>query len=736
MNTLQSPGPFKDVTIQEVLCDDVGAFLRRYIYNANNLIAAVDIDFAGFPYVVTGLVKTCDSVRYNREPLCFTDPVTHFKITVIRVRVYDQQTLLLEYWEDYEGNLIPTPANYDDLQYGQCEQIQASCELNMDVTKFCDPGNLDEPYIEVNITYGNSEYQPQQLTLDLATLANYPVIIPDVFCPGENGELTGTLIEFLIISQTIIENYIDPEFISWCPAITVTFNKLKYSYPSNQILEYYPHIDNMITETIVCADGVPAIKRTTVIGFDVTNEEFIGLDGSTFVPTTWFPGECNVIPTNCEVTITANTFCDAGNGGFQYSVYNIIYPNNAYPVQTFTLQGTTSILPYTVIGPSVTCPGGDGSYNPGEVAVQAQLFNLFNFLMNNDFKLSCPAFVATFGKLRVTHPSYEILDRLPHRTVSYTESPVCIELGLATNIPAIMRTEQSEYENEFTRTFYIDDGVPVTPISWTAGQCPDLIESCELNIVPELFCDPGNGDQEYYVFTFVYGNSSFPTFSITVDVGFSPYVPVTPNSLCAGSDGSLPGTIQDQIDASKTLIQAHVDPNFLSICPAIKVTFGKFSYQYPTNQLLERFPNINVSVTETLVCADGEPVIKRTTVDGLGVEFTEFLTVDGANVTPGTWIPGACADIQKGIDSGGGIVPDNTTTTILSSGTLRSVSIRITAGNATTLSIGGGVPFAMPNGSIFSWSAEGPNEYLDDNFVIDTTGAGTNTAIYTFTRNL
>jgi hypothetical protein len=53
----------------EVLCDDVGAFLRRYVLDDTGALVPVDTDLDGGTYAVTGSVRRCETPAAAANPV-------------------------------------------------------------------------------------------------------------------------------------------------------------------------------------------------------------------------------------------------------------------------------------------------------------------------------------------------------------------------------------------------------------------------------------------------------------------------------------------------------------------------------------------------------------------------------------------------------------------------------------------------------------------------------------------
>lgn len=68
--------------------------------------------------------------------------------------------------------------------------------------------------------------------------------------------------------------------------------------------------DSELSEIVVCADGVTAIRRITTSNGAITSETFIGANGAAIVPAAWTPGPCPL----AEVRdVEVQVLCDHGN---------------------------------------------------------------------------------------------------------------------------------------------------------------------------------------------------------------------------------------------------------------------------------------------------------------------------------------------------------------------------------------------------------------------------------------
>lgn len=90
---------------QEILCDDNGPFVRKYIQDAAGLVTSVvDFDLEGDPYVVVGTVETCNSgststVFQHQEILCDDD------VTFVRKYIQDADGIVTSVVDfDLEGD--------------------------------------------------------------------------------------------------------------------------------------------------------------------------------------------------------------------------------------------------------------------------------------------------------------------------------------------------------------------------------------------------------------------------------------------------------------------------------------------------------------------------------------------------------------------------------------------------------------------------------------------------------
>lgn len=107
-----------------------------------------------------------------------------------------------------------------------------------------------------------------------------------------------------------------------------------------------------------------------------------------------------------------------------------------------------------------------------------------------------------------------------------------------------------------------------------------------------------------------------------------------PNSIsvevvCA--DGGTPAFRREVLDNNDNSTVTFIGGNGVPFVPA----------SWIPGECLENFTD---SLDDMLVCADGVPAIRHETLNELGVSTVTFIGADGVALTPVTWTPGSCSD--------------------------------------------------------------------------------------------
>ena len=145
-------------------------------------------------------------------------------------------------------------------------------------------------------------------------------------------------------------------------------NGVAVGAPLNYTIGACPDTSRQITESIVCADGVQAIRRTVFQGGSEVSATYITADGVEVTPTNWAPGPCVTDSVDVELL----QLCDDGANLAQFQ-RRIIF--NADGSVQSTTDLTFAGAPYVLVGDAVQCAGSDQDVVTQESTIQRQDLN-------------------------------------------------------------------------------------------------------------------------------------------------------------------------------------------------------------------------------------------------------------------------------------------------------------------------------------------------------------------------
>lgn len=326
---------------EEILCDDNGSFVRKYIQNAvGTVLSVVDFDLAGTPYVVVGTVHICSSgststVFQHEEILCD-----------------DNGAFVRKYIQDVTG-LVTSVVDF---------ALDGTPYIVVGIVHLCSSGSTSTVFQHEEIFCDNNGPFVRKYIQDVTglvtsvvdfTLAGTPYVVvgPVTLCPIETTtnifqheeilcDDNGAFVrKFIQNSAGIVTSVVDLDLGGAPYAVSGIVNVCPASATSN----VFQH------EEILCDDNGPFIRKfiQNAAGL-VLSVVDLDLGGSPYSIT----GIVNV----CPASATADVFqheeilCD-DNGAFVRK-----YIQNAaglvLSVVDFDLGGT----PYAVTGTVDVCP--------------------------------------------------------------------------------------------------------------------------------------------------------------------------------------------------------------------------------------------------------------------------------------------------------------------------------------------------------------------------------------------
>ena len=201
------------------------------------------------------------------------------------------------------------------------------------------------------------------------------------------------------------------------------------------------------------------------------------------------------------------------------------------------------------------------------------------------------------------------------------------------------RRETIDDADVSTVTFLGLNGAPFVPVSWFAGECPENFTDA---LDDQLVCADG-----------------LPAFRHeTLDEnGVSTVVFIGTNGTLVTPVTWTPGSCTDCVNYTETIVCAagvqlirridcqgivtFIGSNGITVPTPVAYTIGQCSYTIPTTD----------SLSVETVCADGNQAFRRETLDENGVSTVTFLSTNGAVIVPTTWEPGNCSDCDSFTES-------------------------------------------------------------------------------------
>ena len=326
---------------EEILCDDNGPFVRKYIQNAAGLVlSVVDFELDGTPYVVVGTVQLCSSgstsnVFQHEEVFCD-----------------DNGPFVRKYIQDVTG-LVTSVVDFE---------LDGTPYVVVGPVVLCSSGSTSNVFQHEEVFCDDNGPFVRKYIQDVAGLVTsvvdfevdgtpYVVVGPVVLCPIETTPSIFQHEEILCDDLgPFIRKYIQDASGTVLSVVDLDLNGGAYAVsgtvevcPAEATVSVFQH------EEILCDDNGPFVRKyiqnsagtvTSVVNFD--------LEGAPYVVV----GTVTVCPSEATVTVFQHEeiLCD-DNGPFVRK-----FIQNSAGVVTSVVDFDLEGAPYIVVGTVTVCP--------------------------------------------------------------------------------------------------------------------------------------------------------------------------------------------------------------------------------------------------------------------------------------------------------------------------------------------------------------------------------------------